>query len=48
MLYFLVISFGRYKKYMICLISFNKFSDALPAFNCGRVIGNLFKHLLRS
>ena len=38
---FLVISFTRYKKYMICHISFNKFSDALPAFTCARPIGNL-------
>ena len=27
---------------MICLISFSKFSDALPAFNCTRAIGNLY------
>ena len=38
---FLVIHFVRYKEYMICLISFNKFSDVLPAFTFGRAIGNL-------
>ena len=26
---------------MICLISFSKFSDMLPAFTCPRAIGNL-------
>ena len=25
---------------MICLISFSKFSDVLPAFTCARAIGN--------
>ena len=39
---FLVISFARYKEYMICLILFNKFSDVLPAFTCARTIGNLW------
>ena len=39
---FLVISFARYKEYMICLILFNKFSDVLPAFTCPRTIGNLW------
>ena len=38
---FLVISFARYKEYMICLISFSKFSDVLPGFTCARAIGNL-------
>ena len=38
---FLVISLTRYKEYMICLISLSKFSEVLPAFNCGRAIGNL-------
>ena len=38
---FLVISFARYKEYMICLISFSKFSDVLSAFTCARAIGNL-------
>ena len=27
---------------MICLISFNKFSDVLPAVNCARAVGNLW------
>ena len=31
--YFLVIFFDRYKEYIICLISFIKFSDLLPAFS---------------
>ena len=31
--YFLVIFFDRYKEYIICLISFSKFSDLLPAFS---------------
>ena len=38
---FLVISFSRYKDYIICLISFCKFSDVLPAFTCGSGIGDL-------
>ena len=38
---FLVISIARYKEYMACLISFGKFSDALPAFTWGNNIGNL-------
>ena len=37
----MVISIAGYKEYMICLISFSKFSDVLPAFTCARVIGNL-------
>ena len=39
---FLVISFARYKEYIICLISFSKFSDVLPTFTCARAIGNLW------
>ena len=39
---FLVTSFSRYKKYMICPILFNKFSDILPAFTCASAIGNLW------
>ena len=43
MLYtFLVTSFALYKECMICLISFNKFSDVMPAFTCARAIGNLW------
>ena len=38
---FLVISFAWYKKYMICLISFSKFSDELTAFTCASAIGDL-------
>ena len=38
---FLVPFFSRYKEYMICRISFCKFSDVLRAFTCTRAIGNL-------
>ena len=38
---FLVISFSQYKRYMICLIPFRVFSDALPAFTCTNIIDNL-------
>ena len=38
---FLVISFAQCKEYMICLISFIKFSDVLPAFAGASAIGNL-------
>ena len=37
----LVISFAQYKEYMVCLISFTKLSDVLPAFTCASAIGNL-------
>ena len=36
-----VISFARYREYIIYLISFSKSSDVLPAFDCASVIGNL-------
>ena len=39
---FLVISFSRYKECIICLISFSKFSDELPAFTCARAINNFW------
>ena len=39
---FLVNSFAWYKEYIICLISFSKFSDALPIFTYVSVIGNLW------
>ena len=39
---FLVISFDRYKEYMICLISLSKFLDVLPAFTCVKAIGDLW------
>ena len=38
---FLVISFARYREYIICLISFSKFLDVLPASTCASAIGNL-------
>ena len=34
--------FSRYKEYIICLISFSKFSDVLPAFTYVRAIGSLW------
>ena len=37
-----MISFSQYKKNMICLILFSKFSDVLPAFTSARAIGNLW------
>ena len=37
-----MISFARYKEYMIGLISFSKFSDVLPAFTFARAIGYLW------
>ena len=39
---FLVISFARYREYIICLISLSKFSDVLPVFTFSRAIGNLW------
>ena len=38
---FSVISFARYKEYIICLISFTDFSDILSVFACASVIANL-------
>ena len=38
---FLVISFARYREYIIFLASFSKFSDVSPAFTCASAIGNL-------
>ena len=38
---FLVISFVRYKEYMILEISFRKFSDFLLPFTCSSISGNL-------
>ena len=37
---FLVISFARYKDYVISPILFSKFSDLLPTFTCASAIGN--------
>ena len=31
---FLVTSFAGFTEYVICLISFSKFSDVLPHFTC--------------
>ena len=36
-----VISFSRYKEYMICMISFSKFSDVSTGFTFAIAIGNL-------
>ena len=37
---FLATAFARYKEYLICLISFSKFSYVLTAFTCARAIEN--------
>ena len=42
----LVISFARYKEYIIYLISFSRVSDVLPAFTCASAIGNLWSMCL--
>ena len=44
---FLVISFARYKEYMIYLIAFSNFSDVLPAFACAIANGNLWSICLQ-
>ena len=36
-----MICFAQYKEYMICLISFNKFSDVVPAFTRASAISNV-------
>ena len=41
-----VASFARYREYIICLISFRKFSDVLPYFTCPRGVGNFRKACL--
>lgn len=41
---FLVISFDRYKEYIIFLTSFSIFADVLPAFTCAKVISGIFQH----
>ena len=41
-IFFFVISFSPCKEYKICLISFSKFSDVLPAFNCTSAMGNFW------
>ena len=42
MLYtFLVVSFSRYKRYIIFLILLTEFSHVLPALTWARAIGNL-------
>ena len=43
---FLIIYFAWYKEYMICLISFSKCSDVLPAFICATATGNLWVNCL--
>ena len=43
---FLVISFARYKEYMIWRVSYSKFPDVLPAFTCASVFGNLWRVFL--
>ena len=39
---FLPTSFALYKEYTICMISFSKFSDVLPACICASAIGNFW------
>ena len=39
--YTFLVTFSKYKEYMICAISFKKFLDVLPAFTCARAIVNL-------
>ena len=39
---FLAICLDWYSEYIICLISFNKLSELLPAFTCASAIGNLW------
>ena len=39
---FYLCSLARYKKYMICLISFSKLPDILPVFHFAGAIGNLY------
>ena len=46
-IYFFSNFFARCNKYMICLTSFSKFSDVLPAFTCARTIGDLWNICLR-
>ena len=41
-----VISFARYKEYVICFTSFTKFSDVLPAFTCGSDIASFIGNIL--
>ena len=38
----LYISFARYREYIICMSSFSKFPDVLPAFSCASAIDNLW------
>ena len=35
-----MVSFARYKEYMICLLLFSTFSDVLLPFTCARAFGN--------
>ena len=42
----LVISFDWYKEWIICLISWNKFSELLSAFTCARAMDNLWSNCL--
>ena len=41
-IYFFSDFFAPYKEYMICLVSFSKFSDVLSAFTCARAISDLW------
>ena len=44
--YFFSYFFYWYSEFTICLISFNRFSELLPAFTCARAIGNLWSSCL--
>ena len=41
-IYFFRNPFCSIKRYMICLISFNKISNVLPPFTCAKAIGSLW------
>ena len=38
---FLLISFARYKEYIICQVLLSKFSNVLPTFSSARAISNV-------
>ena len=45
-IYLLVISFARCKKYLIFLITLGKFLNVVPVFSCPRAIGYLWNRFL--
>ena len=46
-IHFLLISLTLYKKCVICLFPFSKFSDVLPAFSCAKANSNFWSICLR-